>query len=333
VIAAIISGVLLVAVLLTGLLRRYASRFGFVDVPNDRSSHEKPTPRGGGVAIVLACLAGWTALFMCDRVSTGLFAALAGGGALVALIGFLDDHRSRSPALRLAVHLAAAGWAVYWLGGMPPLQVGQNVHDLGVTGNILAVLGILWVLNLFNFMDGIDGLAASEAIFVALGGVMCSLVLAASPIVPASLVLAAASAGFLCWNWPPARIFMGDAGSGFLGFVIAVVTIAAAREHPAAPFVYLILGALFFVDATVTLVRRLLRRERLHEAHRTHAYQHLTRRFGHLRVTAGWSLLNVGALLPIAVSAAYYPVWSVAIASSLIGGLALLAYSRGSGRP
>jgi len=332
VIAWLVAGVLLTSVGLTGVLRRLALRLGFIDVPNERSSHQTPKARGGGIAIVLASLAGWTVLLVIGRIPLDLFVALAGGGGAVAIIGLLDDYRSRPPSLRLAVHSVAAVWAVYWLGGMPALQVGQGTYDLGIAGHVLAVIGILWVLNLFNFMDGIDGIAAIEAIFIALGGALCSLLLTAAVLVPASLVLAAASAGFLVWNWPPARIFMGDAGSGFLGFVIAVVAIAAARSHPVAPFVWLVLGALFFVDATVTLLRRMLRRERLHQAHRSHAYQHQATRHGHLRVTVCWSLVNVGCLLPLAAAAAYYPKLAAALAGGLVVVLAALALHWRAGR-
>ena len=168
---------------------------------------------------------------------------------------------------------------------------------------------------------------------MALGGALCSVPLTTPDVIPASLVLAAASVGFLFWNWPPARIFMGDAGSGFLGFVIAVLAIAATRGHPAAPFVWLTLGALFFVDSTVTLLRRMLRRERLHQAHRSHAYQHQAARYGHLRVTAMWGALNILCLLPLAALSAYYPEYAAILAGGLVAALAILAHRWGAGKP
>jgi Fuc2NAc and GlcNAc transferase len=332
-IAIVCACTLLVSALLTGLVRHVALRRGVLDVPNARSSHVVPTPRGGGVAIVLACLGAWIALRVSGELSAALMIALAGGGTLIALVGVLDDHRPLAPWVRLLAHFAAAGWAIYWLGGMPPLQLGTLTVHLGVTGHLLGVLGVVWVLNLFNFMDGIDGIAASEAIFIACAAALLSPVLhGGGQVASASLVLAAASAGFLLWNWPPARLFMGDVGSGFLGYVIAVLAIAATAEHPAALMVWLILGALFFVDSTVTLVRRLLRKERVHQAHRSHAYQALAARHGHRRVTVGWTVLNVFCLLPCAWMASRHPVWGGLIAAGLLVVLGVVAYKAGAGQ-
>ena len=165
-------------------------------------------------------------------------------------------------------------------------------------------MGIVWALDLFNFMDGIDGIAAGEAVFVCLAAVLTA-ALAGGALTnnPAALLLAAASLGLLIWNWPPARIFMGDVGSGFLGFAIAVLALAEARHNDVALLVWAILGAFFVADSGVTLVRRMLRRARLHEAHRTHAYQHLAQRWrSHRLVTLAVLLGNLLWLLPAPAS-------------------------------
>lgn len=310
---------LLISALLTALARKIARSRGVFDVPNARSSHTTPTPRGGGIAIVLASVGAWGVLALTRVLPMDVFAALAGGGVAVAIVGLLDDHRRLSARVRFTVHIAAAIWAVAWLGGLPPFAVGEHLVAAGWIGYVLAVLAVVWTLNLFNFMDGIDGIAASEAVFVAWGGVLLAVVGGnTSGVSAAALALGASACGFLLWNWPPARIFMGDVGSGYLGYAIAVLALAAGRESSTALLAWLLLGGVFFVDATVTLFRRLARRERVHEAHRSHAYQHLARRWqSHRRVTVVVLLINLLWLLPCALVAVNYPAlgaWSVAAA-------------------
>jgi Fuc2NAc and GlcNAc transferase len=252
----------------------------------------------------------------------------------VALVGHLDDRGRIGIIGRFTVHIAAAIWATVWLGGMTEIYWGESVVSLGYFGSLLAVLGIVWALNLFNFMDGIDGIAASQAIFMCGAGAALATFAGMSSSTPAAgLILAAASLGFLAWNWPPARIFMGDVGSGYLGFALAVVGLAAMRERAVMLPVWLILGGVFFIDSTLTLFRRLARRERVYEAHRSHAYQWLARRWhSHLRVTLACLLLNLLWVAPYALLAVRFPAmagWCVVAAWSPILALALAA---GAGR-
>jgi Fuc2NAc and GlcNAc transferase len=322
---------LVVAALGTGLVRRYALARSLMDVPNARSSHTVPTPRGGGLAIAVAATLGFSLLAMFGVLDLRSFMALLGGIA-VAIVGFLDDGRQVSVKVRLSVHLLSALWALSWLGGLPPLQIGEQLIDPGYAGYALGAVGIVWALNLFNFMDGVDGIAASEAVFVAVAAAWILTGDKESAWSSASVVFGAACGGFLLWNWPPARIFMGDVGSGYLGFVIAVLAIMATRDNPVALFVWLIAGAVFFVDATVTLVRRFVRGERVYEAHRSHAYQWLSRRWGtHLRVVLAVLLVNVGWLLPCAWVAARHPsiaAWMVLVA---LGPVLIAAVMAGAG--
>ena len=299
----------LLSAVITGVIRRQALARGMLDVPNARSSHSVPTPRGGGLGIVLVTVAGLALLAWCGRLDLPLLLALTGGGLAVAAIGFIDDRRSVPATVRLLVHVAAALWAVWWLGGLPPIRFGSDVYVFGLGGSVLAVMGIVWSLNLFNFMDGIDGIAGGEAVFMCLAAVLVAALAGSGTLNnPAALVLAGATAGFLFWNWPPARVFMGDVGSGFLGFALAVLALAAARTDPVALLVWSILGAFFIADSGVTLVRRMLRRARLHEAHRSHAYQHLAQRWqSHRRVTIAVLLGNLLWLLPCAVFGALHP--------------------------
>jgi Fuc2NAc and GlcNAc transferase len=322
------------ALVLTFIMRRLALARGLLDVPNQRSSHERPTPRGGGLAVVIATAAGIVALAFLQRIDVPLALALA-GGLVVAGVGMLDDHRPLPARVRLVAHLAAAGWALYWLGGLPPLLINTHLAVPGALGYVLGALGIVWAINLFNFMDGIDGIAASEAIFIALAAAALGAFLGVrSGVSIAALVFACACAGFLWWNWPPARIFLGDVGSGFLGFVIVVLAVAATRDNPVALWVWLMLGGAFFVDATVTLVRRTARGEAVHEAHRSHAYQALARRFlSHRAVTLAVAAVNVLWLLPGAWLAAHHPQLAVTAVLIAFAPLAVLALHFGAGRP
>jgi len=278
---------------LTVGLRGYAIKRRLLDVPNTRSSHQVATPRGGGAAIVVA-----VTLALTGMVPWWLLV----GGLLVAGVGFVDDHRHVSVGIRLAGHLAASGLAVIGLGGAPAVGLFGVQLVPSFAMSIVAVVFVAWFINLTNFMDGIDGIAAVQVISVSLiGGGLALLVSPQNAVSGPSAVLAAATAGFLVWNWPPARIFMGDAGSGFVGYMIGVLTVQAASVRPELGAAWLILSGVFVVDASVTLARRAFRRERLHEAHRSHAYQQVAARLRtHRPVTLGVLAINVFWLGPLA---------------------------------
>ncbi|WP_137821641.1 glycosyltransferase family 4 protein [Pseudomonas sp. D(2018)] len=291
-----------VSLFLTGVLRRYALARSLMDIPNGRSSHSVPTPRGGGVAIVLSFLAALPLLASIGVLAWPVMWALLGAGAWIALVGFLDDHGHIAARWRLLAHFIGAGWALGWLGGLPPLKIFGFDLELGWLGYALAAFYLVWLLNLYNFMDGIDGIASVEAICVCSGGALLYLLLGEGIAALAPLSLAVAVAGFLFWNFPPARIFMGDAGSGFLGIALGVLSLQAAWVAPQLLWSWLILLGVFIVDATWTLFRRLLRGDKVYEAHRSHAYQYASRQFGkHLPVTLAVAVLNLFWLLPIAL--------------------------------
>lgn len=298
-------GTLFAAVVLTGVMRRYALMRSLLDVPNERRSHLVATPRGGGVAIVLSALAGLGLLSHAGWLAGTDFEAVAGAGSLVALIGFLDDHGHVAARWRLVVHFAAAAWLLYGLHGVPGIELFGVTVSTGWLLQLLGALYIVWMLNLYNFMDGIDGIASIEAITVCLGGALIYALLGRAEMGAAPFMLALAVAGFLYWNFPPARIFMGDAGSGFLGVVLAGFSIQAAWVTRELLWSWVILLGVFVADATVTLLRRLARGERIYQAHRSHAYQHASQRFGgHLPVTLAVGAINLFWLLPIAAWAA-----------------------------
>ncbi|HCJ28555.1 MAG TPA: glycosyl transferase [Pseudomonas sp.] len=292
--------------LLTWILRHYALRCDLIDVPNARSSHVVPTPRGGGVAIVVSLVFALPVISWLGLIPWSATWGLGGGGCGVAVIGFLDDHGHIPARWRLLGHFSAAAWVLYWLGGLPSVELFGLTLELGWWGHAFAAIWLVWHLNLYNFMDGIDGIASVEALTVCLGAASIYALLGFSSDMLAPVLLAAAVAGFAVWNFPPARIFMGDAGSGFLGIAIGALSIQAAWVAPQLLWCWLILLGVFIVDATWTLVRRLLRGVKVYEAHRSHAYQIASRRLGgHLPVTLGVLAVNVLWLLPIALTVGF----------------------------
>jgi Fuc2NAc and GlcNAc transferase len=287
---------------LTGRVRRYALARRMLDVPNERSSHAVATPRGGGIAIVIATLLTVVMAAAMGVTSWRWAVAIFGGGVVVAVVGFMDDHRHLRRRWRLLGHFTAAAWVLAVTGGLPELRVLGVTMVAGLPAQMIAAVGLVWLLNLTNFMDGIDGIAAIEVISVALGGVLLYAVSDGSArdwSLP--LILAASTFGFLVWNWPPAKIFMGDAGSGFVGLLLGVLTLQAGSRSPDLLWSWVILLGVFVVDASVTLARRAARRERIYEAHRSHAYQHAARqRSSHKTVTMAVAIINVVWLLPLA---------------------------------
>jgi Fuc2NAc and GlcNAc transferase len=313
---------------LTGFLYRYALAKNLIDIPNERSSHSVPTPRGGGVAIVLSFLLALPVLNKFELLSTAMCLALSGAGCAVAIAGFLDDHGHIAARWRLLVHFSAAAWGLYWLGGLPPFPVFRYLLDLGWIGYLGAAVYIVWLLNLYNFMDGIEGIAGIEAITACCGGALMVWLVASDSnawLLPA--FLAVAVSGFLFWNFPPARIFMGDAGSGFLGIILALLSLQAAWIEARLLWVWMILLGVFIVDATVTLCRRVLRGEKFYEAHRSHAYQYASRVLGaHRPVTLAVCAINILWLMPVASLVAMDKLDGIAGLTLAYLPLLLLAY-------
>lgn len=291
----------------TGLIRSYSVSKGMFDTPNARSSHEIPTPRGGGLSMLLVFVAVMVFLLWQGALSADIFFAMSVGSALIGIVGFVDDHQSVSAVYRIVVHAAAAVVAVLLIDASIVIEIGSAEVEAGVIGQILSVLFIVWMVNLFNFMDGIDGIAGVEGFFILLAAAAISsfagtdLESNRQQFVLLELGLAAACIGFLIWNWPPAKIFMGDVGSGFLGFAIGALAITSVAYQNLPVWTWLILIAVFFVDATATLIRRVLTGMRWYEAHRSHGYQRAARRYGsHLAVTLAVLAFNVCWLLPLA---------------------------------
>ncbi len=305
--------------LLTGYIRRYALSKSILDVPNERSSHSVPTPRGGGGAIIIVFLLCLPLLWLTSIIDVVSLVALMGAGLLVSVVGFIDDHGHVPARWRLVAHFSAASWLLFWFGGLPSISMFGSMLDLGMFGNLLASVAIVWLLNLYNFMDGIDGIAGIEALTSSVvAGLLFFIFIEHEVMLTMTMLMSASVVGFLVWNLPPAKIFMGDAGSGFVGLMLGAFALQSAHISPQMLWVWLILLGVFIVDATYTLIRRLLRREKVYDAHRSHAYQYASREYGsHKLVTLSVFLINVCWLAP----------WSAAVAYGGIDGAEGLLYA------
>jgi Fuc2NAc and GlcNAc transferase len=255
------------------------------------------------MSIVLATFLG---LFLFDSFKTSTpnqIPPVLLSGAIVALIGLFDDLGNvRSISTRLGTHVVGAGIGLWIIGGVPQISVLSYAIEPSIIGNIFAVLYVVWLINLYNFMDGINGLAGVEAISVCVLVAVLSVRngLTSTPVI-SLLILASAVAGFLVFNFPSARVFMGDVGSGFLGLTFAMLSLISANEKENMFWVWMIMLGVFVVDTSYTLFYRLLKGENVKVAHRGHAYQVLARRLNsHRLVTVGVLIVNVFWLFPVA---------------------------------
>ncbi len=298
--------VFLAALLLTHAGIGYARRHALLDLPGARRSHREPTPRGGGIGIVLAALIGSVLLAALGLVK--IQPGFVGAVLIVALVGWIDDHRGLGRRLRLLVHLLAGLLLVSsWL-------VDATFASAALVAGMLVVLAVAWSINLHNFMDGINGLLALQTVFVlALGAGL----LAASGEQDAavrSAIWVAATLGFLPFNFPRARVFMGDVGSGSLGLVIAALGLWLWQGVANGLALWLVACSAFVIDASCTLLSRMCAGRPWYSAHREHLYQWLARsglaHVGAVRLFMTW---NLGIVLPcvILIESVRPPVWAV----------------------
>lgn len=284
----------------TYFMRAYALKKNIIDNPNERSSHSVPTPRGGGVAVVCSYLLALVILIYTQQLTAHIGLTLITAGFVIALLGFLDDHGHINSMLRLAIHFLVAIAAVISLGGFAEVTVFNNIQ-LGFFANIIAVLFLVWLLNLYNFMDGINGIASVEAITTTVSIAILYLLLNTSLNSDMLWLLAACVFGFLLWNFPKAKIFMGDACSGFLGLTLGILALIALKENLALFCAWIICLGVFVVDATYTLIKRVVNGYKMYDAHRSHSYQILSRKWNsHTPVTLVVVAINLLWLFPIA---------------------------------
>jgi Fuc2NAc and GlcNAc transferase len=270
---------------LTYLIKWYSIKKSLVDIPNDRSSHTTPTPHGGGVAVAISWFLGITYLNYTNDINPVLYNTLM-IGVVISIISYLDDIYELSAKLRLFVQLFISILAISSIGGLERLDFGIFIIENQLVTNSFAILMTVWFINLYNFLDGIDGHAGSEALFLAIAGFLIYSQ-------PHFIVLALAVSGFLIFNWHKAKIFMGDVGSTLLGYNIAIF--ALYYQNMGTPIlVWIVLFALFWFDATLTLYRRYKNGEKLSQAHRKHAYQRLTQAgWGHDKVVVAGIAVNI----------------------------------------
>ena len=298
---------------LTGATLKFLQRRAILDHPNERSSHAAPIPRGGGLPVVTLTIPLW--LIPLENEQSSSIGIILVGAIALAVISWLDDLKPRSPAIRLAVQLMAVGLGVYSFSTEQPLfgDVLPRWLEFGIVG-----IGWLWFVNLFNFMDGIDGISSAQTITVCLGLIGISLILEKAPVpiwYPAALC--ASFAGFALWNLPPAKIFLGDIGSVTVGFLLGWLLLQLIYAGYAVSA--FILPLYYLTDATITLLRRGARGEKVWQAHREHFYQRAIQLGkSHSSISATIFTANVG-LAGLAIFAVDHPVVCLSLAAFIVG--------------
>jgi len=294
--------VFLISLGATGCFRRIALSKALLDHPNHRSSHTSPTPRGGGLAFVALFLIIMPFYMSYFALFSPAMLALWVASSLIALIGFYDDLKSVSSWSRLTGQFIIVVCLLYSIGGMPSFFIGKFLISHSIAINAMGAIYLVWLINLYNFMDGIDGIASLEAISVCFCAILLYAIYDLPELISLPLLLTALIAGFFCWNFPRARIFMGDVGSSFIGLILGFLSIISASIQPNLFWCWLILLGAFIVDATYTLIYRMVNGENILQAHRSHAYQLATEIFkSHYRVSLGVLCINLFWLLPNAL--------------------------------
>ena len=295
-------------------VRRWAERRQLLDIPNERSSHVRPTPRGGGLVIVILSTAGLVLAWLrYPTISSAALTAYLVGAWLIAGVSWVDDLRSLPNRVRFAAHSLGALLVLLGVGHWGAVDLPLlGAVPLGWLGLIITFLWIVGLTNAYNFMDGIDGIAGGQAVVAGMGWAAVGYLTFQPLIGLMGVLLAASSLGFLGHNWPPARIFMGDVGSAFLGFTFAVLAVAAAQRDARLALMGILFVWPFVFDATFTFLRRLKDGENVFAAHRSHLYQRLVIvGYSHRFVTLLYmGLASWGAILGV--------LWSQRITGSAI---------------
>jgi Fuc2NAc and GlcNAc transferase len=286
---------------------KLASNYGVLDIPNSRSSHTTATVRGGGLVVALMWLV-VLLLFSIVSEPVGKFAmGVAPAAFCVAFVGWLDDLKGLSARIRLAAHIGIACFFLIVLTKTDAVGFAWDPLSIGWVGYLGAIFGIVWSINSFNFMDGTDGLASVQALFLfGVGGWILNRH-GAGELGLCAWIRCGSILGFLYWNWPKAKVFMGDVCSGFLGLLVAAFTLYAARVAKVSLIVWIILYSVFWFDASMTVMRRIYRQEDWLSAHRSHAYQRLYHLAGwsHFQILKGAMFLNI-FLAILAIAADFY---------------------------
>ncbi len=278
------------SLLITNLIRFFAIKKSLLDIPTERSSHTNPTPKGGGIGIVIAWFLGIFYFYLSGKIGLHYFLAFSAGIILV-IVGIIDDIKSLNAFLRLGLQILTGCIAVYFLGGLKKVDLGFVIIENSWILSFFSVFALVWLINVFNFLDGIDGYVAAEVLFITLA----AFIIFSDSM---ALVLFAATAGFLIWNWQPAKIFMGDVGSTLLGFNIAVLAIYHQNNNISSVLIWVIISCAFWFDATITLYRRIKNREKLLQAHKKFANQRIVLSgYSHQKTVVYLLIINVVLLI------------------------------------
>ncbi len=289
------------SIIVTGLLQKYAINHSLIDIPNERSSHSIPTPRGGGLSIVIPFLLCIIMLLFFEQLDRNIALALGTGCFFVASVGWIDDHQHIPAMWRALLYAIAAVLAVFYLGEIDNFKSVFHHLSFGLGSSFLIVIWIVWMTNLYNFMDGTDALAAIQAICTGLLAGALLWLEGQYGLAMICLLISASSCGFLFWNWPPAKIFMGDVGSCPLGFCFGVLAVIGEIQGSVPFTVFFILLSIFICDTTLTLLLRIFANEKWYQAHKSHAYQRLVQLgISHKKLAIIILFVNVSILWPLA---------------------------------
>ena len=310
------------------LYLKVALRNRITSSPNFRTLHQGDTLTGGGIVFSLIFIFTIFYFWLAEFITDEIFFVLGVGGFFAALLGFLDDLFNISAIKKLAFHILLSGWSIYWLevGIFSDIDWLPNSISTG-----LAVLFLVWVINAYNFIDGIDGLAISGVIFIS-GGLILVMMLtnSSSELTILYFSLLACAVGFILFNWSPARIFMGDSGSIFLGYIVGSLILLTIERGEVSVWTWFVIFGYFFADTTVTQMMRLILVKKWYKPHRSHAYQNLARiTESHLKVTSGIVIYHFVWLLPLTIWTIKQPDLSVFAAALAVFPAMLFALKYG----
>ena len=316
------------SIVISLIYKKIAINNNIVAIKNHRTLHSLPTPKGGGIVFSFLSLLSFILIWWNWQLPKELFLIIVVGGGVASIFGFVDDIKNIRARIKLIVQIFLAVWVVYWLeyGGLLLLDWMPTFLTI-----FLLLFFMVWIINAYNFIDGIDGLAASEAIFISLTlAVVLFLTNGSIEITAIFILIAASVSGFILFNWPPATIFMGDAGSVFLGYIFGSLLLFTVLTDNISIWSWLTVFGYFFADTTATQIIRIVLVEKWYLAHRSHAYQNLARITGsHLKVTRGITLYNLIWVLPLTLWSAIQPEMGVVTVILAIMPALVVAYKYG----
>jgi Fuc2NAc and GlcNAc transferase len=290
----------------TYLYRKIAISLNILANINFRTLHIKPVPVGGGIVFAMVFVVGLFYQWWLNQSSNNLLLVIAVGAGVAALFGFLDDLKDIRAMKKFAVQFLLSGWTLFWLDGGPLMFIDWIPSIVTIP---FTILFLVWIMNGYNFMDGIDGMAISGTVFVS--GTMIWVLLLTHPeseFINVMVLLLVSSIAFMLFNWPPASIFMGDSGSAFLGYLFGLLVLVTIMQGDVTIWTWLVVFSYFFADLVVTQIMRVILVKKWYLAHRSHAYQNLARITGsHLKVTGGVVLYNLIWVLPLTLWSALSP--------------------------